>query len=435
MRPRGMISWFFARSRPERWAILIWSIVIGVGLGQAIVAPGSHSVFPIMVDAGGKWLAGRNLYSHFERADGMDLYRYSPVVAMLLSPASLVSPRISESLWRIANGGLLIMALIIWFRVALGHTRPWQRGLMMVLIAPLAASSVHNGQSNPLVLAGMLLAMAAAVRERFNLAAVCITVSFLFKIYPLALGLLLVLVYPRKFAWRLALALAIGLALPYLFKNHAYVSDQFAQWLAYVRTDTRAKISLTREYRGFPFLFTRWRGRRLDHSTIQEIQFCTAVLAAVLVLIGRWRRLDRLSQLDLVLAMGSVWMTLFGPATEAQTYSLLAPVMAWGVIRAWSEPGHFWTRAALTGGAWCLISDQLSQIVPWGFHYRLLGTLPVGGLLVLAGWLELGLASRRTGGEGAVADVAGPGGGATVYLPHAAVGRAATLSDAAGARD
>ena len=46
--------------------------------------------------------------------------------------------------------------------------------------------------------------MIAAGSERWNLAALCIAVAAFFKLYPLAFGLLLAALYPRKLIWQLA---------------------------------------------------------------------------------------------------------------------------------------------------------------------------------------------------------------------------------------
>ncbi len=416
---KTIITRFRNRSHVERFAIVLWAVFIGVGLGQAIVAPRQHSVYPIISDAARKWVRGEMLYSRIERADGLDLYRYSPAVAMLFAPLAATSDRIGGTLWRIISAGSLLVSLYWWSRSVLQIASPRSRAWLFLMVAPLAASSLHNGQSNPIVLAGMLAMMTAALHERWNLAAVCIAVSFLFKIYPISLGMLLALVYPRKLAWRVALAASIGLALPFLFKSYAYASWQYSEWITYVRGDTRARISVMREYRSFAYLFTRWRGSRLEHSTIQQVQLATALFAAGAVAAGRILRLDRPALFDLVLAMGSIWMTLFGPATEAQTYLLLAPTMAWGVMRAWSEPGRLWARFFTGLGMALLISDQLSQLFPHGDLYRNRGTLPLGAICVLLGWIPLAFSNRRQAQADRAIDAGLESPGLNVSRPHA----------------
>src|SRR5204863_5778587 len=106
-----------------------------------------------------------------------------------------------------------------------------------------------NGQSNPLV-AGLLLAAVAGVAERrWNLAAVCVTAAVLFKGYPLAIGLLLAAVYPRRFAPRLAVALALGALLPFLLQRPEYVAAEYGSWLRLLGADDRMDAPASHAYR------------------------------------------------------------------------------------------------------------------------------------------------------------------------------------------
>src|SRR5207247_1920829 len=99
------------------------------------------------------------------------------------------------------------------------------------------------------VIAAMLGAVAAVKEERWNLAALLIALAFICKLYPLALGMMLILLYPRRLSWRIPLACAAGLLLPFLLQQPAYVVDQYEKWLALIRAEDRADISLNHMYR------------------------------------------------------------------------------------------------------------------------------------------------------------------------------------------
>src|SRR5436305_6426318 len=117
---------------------------------------------------------------------------------------------------------------------------PWTAahfGVLFLLVLPLSAGNVNNGQSNVLVMGLILAALAGAAEGRWNLASACIAAACLFKVYPIAVGLLLVVIYPRPLAGRLALALAAGIALPLLLQRPAYAADQYAGWLHHVQGD------------------------------------------------------------------------------------------------------------------------------------------------------------------------------------------------------
>ena len=106
---------------------------------------------------------------------------------------------------------------------------------------------------------------------------------------------------------------------------------------------------------------------------------------AVLCLTGQRLGWERRRLLTFVLGVGLCWMTAFGPATEAATYCLLAPVLAWTLLQSRQEVTPWWITILLLTSLVLLLS---SQVVVWfpGLYksYRFLGPQPVGALLLLA---------------------------------------------------
>jgi len=70
-------------------------------------------------------------------------------------------------------------------------------------------------------------------------------------VYPLAVGLLLVLVYPRQLGWRLAVAVIAGLVVPFALQHPEYVARQYHDWIECVRVDDRSQWPLPDAYRDF----------------------------------------------------------------------------------------------------------------------------------------------------------------------------------------
>src|SRR5262249_28676335 len=156
---------------------------------------------------------------------GQDCYRYSPLIAAALTPLTFLPEELGGILWRLLNAGVLVAGLLWWCRSGLPRTLSrGQTGIFFLLVLPFAVGSLHNGQANSLVLGLILFAVTAAAEERWNLPAGCIAGATLLKIYPLAVGLLLVVLYPKAFTGRLVLALALGLALPFLMQEPGYVA-------------------------------------------------------------------------------------------------------------------------------------------------------------------------------------------------------------------
>jgi hypothetical protein len=112
-------------------------------------------------------------------------------------------------------------------------------------VLTFAAGNLNNGQTNAVITAMLLLAALACACKRWNLAAACLVIASLLKVYPLAFGLLLALIYPRQLVPRLITGLAIGLAIPFFLKSPAYVVRQYQEWFALMRTDDRKFAALT----------------------------------------------------------------------------------------------------------------------------------------------------------------------------------------------
>src|SRR5262249_44257729 len=90
--------------------------------------------------------------------------------------------------------------------------------------------------------------------RRWTLSAGCIALACLFKVYPIAIGLLLAVVYGPRFAVRLALALLLGLAVPFALQEPSYVVSQYAGWLHHLQANDRELLSTQLWYRDLRLL-------------------------------------------------------------------------------------------------------------------------------------------------------------------------------------
>src|SRR5262249_32951527 len=161
----------------------------------------------------------------------------SPLVAGLLVPISFLPVILSSPLWVLLNAAVLLAALFYWQR-AVSATR-FSFAILALLVLPLALASLHNGQCNSLVIGLVIAGVAAAAGERWNWATFFIALATFLKLYPVAVGLLLVALYPRKLAVRMAIALGLGVLLPFLMQHPAYVLHQYGDWVAYLQKDDR----------------------------------------------------------------------------------------------------------------------------------------------------------------------------------------------------
>lgn len=327
--------------QPQKWdrwiisAILVWAIIIGYVCVRAYVQPYKRTLFTTWEQAGADWEAGHDLYRTTWRPD-QDQFRYSPLMAVLLVPFHHLPLPLGGVVWRIVNAGVLIGGFALWLRAAPQARTIRQQAILFLLVAPLSLSSLSNGQPNPLVLGLLLLALAAVDRERWSSAALLISLATAIKVYPLAIGLLLAAVYPRRFAPRLILALILLAVLPFACQHGDYVHAQYTLWLQRLGKDHRWYWPPHMAYRDL-WLLIRLAHVPLTPEGYRIVQLVCAAGCAALCVGLRWRGRSRREVLAAVLMLGTCWMTLCGPATESSTYVLLSPALAWAVHVGESE--------------------------------------------------------------------------------------------------
>jgi hypothetical protein len=196
-------------------AIVVWSLAVCIPLTRAALAPHASTVYVIFADAARNWSAGQDLYQL-----SPEPYRYSPFVAILFEPFSWLPDALGGFLWRLVSASILLVSLN-WFcnKVLPKALSAFHKAILFLLIAPLCIGNLNNGQSNILIVGLLLAAQAAVMEDRWNLAGFCLALACLFKIYPIALALLLILHFPRQLGLRFVGMVLAGLLLPFLLQN------------------------------------------------------------------------------------------------------------------------------------------------------------------------------------------------------------------------
>jgi hypothetical protein len=280
--------------------------------------------------AGLHWMRGEYLYGNWRG------FIYSPVTAAFFVPFSCLPPAIAYSLWLLANAAALLGGLTALLILFPGLSQKCV-GIIYLLLLPLALGNLDVGQSNPLVVGLLMFAIAAARVERWNIAAICVAIPTFFKIYPLAMGMLICVIAPRRFGWRLLVAILLFAVAPFLFQHWSYVSDQYHAWIETRISDNR--LSYPDKYVPVDLWFLlHWVGRLpIQPWFYALIQAGTGAAAALLCIWGKWKnwRMERL--LIGLFFLGSAWMPLCGPATEAHTYLLLAPALVLALVQSFHE--------------------------------------------------------------------------------------------------
>src|SRR5207245_2728250 len=133
------------RAKLNRWekaAVLLWSIATVAVMLRLCLTPSYQGVYPIFAGAGRSWDAGLDLY---QKQAGLDHYRYSPLVAALFAPLASLPDQLGGILWRSVNLLALVIGLGCFCReVVTASLKPAQRGVLFMLVLPLAVGNLHN---------------------------------------------------------------------------------------------------------------------------------------------------------------------------------------------------------------------------------------------------------------------------------------------------
>jgi hypothetical protein len=401
----------FTRTRGAavaRWSWLVvglWAaILIGSCARYFIKRSDNSTLFDLYTTAGRNWLAGADLYP---ARDNWLSFLYSPAAAVTLTPYSVLQPRPGNVLWQLTLIGGYLLALHQWLRSALPVSLTWtQQALIYGLVLPVTVMTMLDGQAGALVAAAVLLTIAAAAEDRWGHAAAFGAFACLFKVYPIALVLLLAVAFPRRAILPVAVALVVGLALPFLFQRPAYVADQYAKWFKMMTESERQYWPLDIANRNFALLFQA-RGTALSRNVWQVVQLGTAAAAAALCFAASRAGWQRRPLLLLVQGLAVCWMTLFGPAVESFTYILVGPTLAWMLVEAWQRRSPLAYRALLAASWAIFTSATLSVTFMHSIRYHRLGPHPVAGLLLLAAVLTDATWQFRQRGAVAAADDSG----------------------------
>jgi hypothetical protein len=159
---------------------------------------------------------------------------------------------------------------------------------------------------------------------------------------------------PRRFLPRYAIALALGLLLPFAAQRPDIVIDQYVSWLAHLRDST---VIMRERLRTLEHLLSIY-GYPVSPDAFQLIQLFTGLAILGLCLLHGRRTPERRQRLHTAFGLFAAWVVLFGPATETCTYVVVAPVIAWHLL------------------------DGFSRALPWGRRLLLILSLLTMGPLV-----------------------------------------------------
>ena len=325
MRAKWEKLWSFVASLPAarclRAALFIWVVYAGVIATIVAIDPTGRTATKEYQRATDNWWGEKTLY---RKKNG---YLYLPQFALFYTPYELLPDRVGEPLWRLTC--LAALAWALWAaasRLAPGHKEAVFL-IATVLVLPSSFASARNGQVNlPLAALFLLIALALA-REKWWTAAVFLALTLVFKPIALAPVLLCGALYP-KLRLPLLAALIVTAIAPLAHPNPAYA---FGEYGAFVHNLMQAGKPHGNSWCDFAGML-----RVFGLDLPSTIQLAIRALAGVLTLGLCWKVVkgaDALRAAFTVLFLSTIYLMLFNPRTETNSYVMLGAFVAvWAAI-------------------------------------------------------------------------------------------------------
>jgi alpha-1,2-mannosyltransferase len=315
-------AWEFLGRLPEkpafRFAMLIWAVMALVVFTIVAIQPDKRTATLEYQKASTRWWDSDNLYK------GKNNYLYLPQAAMLYTPFNVLPKRVGEPLWRMVCLGSLAFAL--W--AAARHLAPERVGafflIATLLVLPCSLSSARNGQVNMPLAAIYLVTALALARQRWHLAAILLALSLALKPISVVPILLCGVLFPRTI---LPLILWLGLmfAAAYLHPDPQYVTGQYRVfWEKLTGASAKPTGQTWSDFAGMLDKF---------HLTISQtdqtyVRAGAAVLTFGLCLLAVWKTSDALRRALTVMFFAVIYLMLFNPRTETNSYIILGIFIA-----------------------------------------------------------------------------------------------------------
>jgi len=332
-----------------RAALLIWFVY---GLLFAIIVavdPVNRTVTHEYRGAAMGWWAGQPIY---EMGEGG--YLYLPQAGILYTPYALLPLRVGEPLWRIT--GIALFGWSIW---RLCGAYAGSRRSLWFLVATVAAippsfASARNGQANLAMAALMAFAAVDLGRALWMRGAGALLLTVVLKPLGLVPCLLAAGCYPRRLILPFAVGFVLLGAASYVHFDPSYVTQQYADFVAKMQI---ARAPLVHNYCDVQGLI-----RTLGFNPPKSLMTGIQAVAALLTFLVAWmavRRYDAARGAFVCMALASLYLLLFNPRTETNSYVLIAPFA--GLLVASAAVGtrraeyFLWLSAytiALTCDAW-----------------------------------------------------------------------------------
>ncbi len=380
--------------RARRWlqvALGAWVIFAAALCVKVLIEGNGHSVYGAFVSGTRNWWAGQPMY--LDRG-----YYYSPTFSVLFTPFALWPDRVGQLLWGLSSVTVFVWSLRVFYRDVLPQHWPREAEAAFLLLSLIGSlRGMWSLQSNAVLMACILGATAAIVRYRWWKAAWLLAAPVYIKVWPIVIGGLLAVHWPKKLLGRLTLACAALAMVPFATKAPAFVADIYKDWIECLA----ARQGTAMRFTGYRDAWTIWEQ---IHSPVSHHGYFWLQATAGLAVLGFsvWvRRRNPRELITCTLAAWSAWQLLFGPGSERLTFLIIAPFAAWSLMTTYFERRNF--RLALVAFVTMFIFGSggmeriLVRVLPAAVAIQPIGVILFCIWLVRHAWQANGRQSSSAG--------------------------------------
>jgi alpha-1,2-mannosyltransferase len=295
------------------WALLFFAAA------SLILAGSNRTVVTSYRLAALHWFSGRIVYD----GSGIGGFVYFPQAAILFAPFALLPPIVGEVLWRLVIIGVFAAGIRAFARLAEEQSDRALFPLMTLVSIPMAWDCARNGQATLALTGLMLLGIVAAARGEWWRSVLWLMLAVAVK--PLALVLvLLIAAVERPMTWRIILGTVALVLFPFLTQHRHYVIQQYADCFRNMTTAVHVGVVVS----GWttPFAALRVAGIDIPERVQTLVRLLAAFGTLALCFLSK-RRNDLVHSAIAVYSLAVLYLMLFSPRTENNTYAMLGPAI------------------------------------------------------------------------------------------------------------
>lgn len=318
---------------------------------------GAHDILSLVDPYPAEWVKSANF---------RDWYLYSPTFGLffLLFSTSGVGMYAGVYLWAMLN------LFFFWFGFkSILNILDEKDALLcgglyffaLLLVVNESMGTLTNLQSNAFIIGLSLLGVSWYVKGRYALSALALAVGFNFKLFPLAIALLLLMDFKPSFAALFILFSTAIFAIPLAILTSDFYFGILGHWVRIMLTDPVHSIFLGLE----PTLWSY--GYRPDGTWFIAFMLANALSIAAVAFIAFKKSPERF--VETVVPLALLFIILFNKRSERQSFIIITPVLVFVLhaaihARRKGNAALMYINYTVLAFAWFLISLSYSDLCP-----------------------------------------------------------------------